>query len=55
MPRHDGPDLLEDRDVPKYDYITFMENMMNGGDDDGDDDDDDERGDSRNSRQVKDF
>jgi hypothetical protein len=28
MPKHEGPDLLEDRDVPKYDYITFMEKMM---------------------------
>ncbi|CRG87243.1 Alpha-actinin-like protein 1 [Talaromyces islandicus] len=30
MPKHEGPDLLEDRDVPKYDYITFMEKMMDG-------------------------
>jgi hypothetical protein len=30
MPKHDGPDLLEDRDIPKYDYITFMEKMMDG-------------------------
>ncbi|KMU74946.1 alpha-actinin [Coccidioides immitis RMSCC 3703] len=29
MPKHEGPDLLEDRDLPKYDYITFMEHMMN--------------------------
>lgn len=42
MPRHDGPDLLEDREMPKYDYITFMEKMMN----DGDGDDEDERGES---------
>lgn len=28
MPKHEGPDLLEDRDLPKYDYITFMEKMM---------------------------
>ncbi|GAM36113.1 alpha-actinin [Talaromyces pinophilus] len=28
MPKHEGPDLLEDRDLPKYDYITFMERMM---------------------------
>jgi hypothetical protein len=29
MPQHEGPDLLEDRDLPKYDYISFMERMMN--------------------------
>ena len=28
MPAHRGPDLREDRDVPKYDYINFMEKMM---------------------------
>jgi hypothetical protein len=28
MPLHQGPDLLEDRDLPKYDYISFMEKMM---------------------------
>ena len=28
MPQHDGPDLLEDRDLAKYDYISFMEKMM---------------------------
>lgn len=28
MPEHQGPDLEVDRDVPKYDYITFMQNMM---------------------------
>ena len=27
MPAHQGPDLLEDRDVPKYDYGKFMEKM----------------------------
>ncbi|EGE03317.1 alpha-actinin [Trichophyton equinum CBS 127.97] len=31
MPKHTGPDLLEDRDVVKYDYMTFMEHMMNNG------------------------
>lgn len=31
MPEHRGPDLEADRDVPKYDYITFMQGMM--GDD----------------------
>lgn len=33
MPEHHGPDLEVDRDVPKYDYITFMQGMM--GDDKG--------------------
>jgi len=32
MPRHEGPDLQEDRDVPKYDYIAFMEKIMDLGD-----------------------
>lgn len=27
MPAHDGPDLLEDRELAKYDYISFMEKM----------------------------
>lgn len=30
MPKHQGPDLLEDRDLEKYDYVTFMENMTIG-------------------------
>ena len=30
MPSHNGPDLQEDRDLPKYDYISFMSDMMNG-------------------------
>lgn len=38
MPKHEGPDLLEDRDLPKYDYITFMEHMMNHNGQDGDGD-----------------
>ena len=36
MPQHQGPDLLEDRELAKYDYISFMEKMMennNGGHD----------------------
>jgi hypothetical protein len=33
MPKHEGPDLLEDRELPKYDYITFMEKMMDSGND----------------------
>ncbi|KAJ9658516.1 alpha-actinin [Neophaeococcomyces mojaviensis] len=28
MPEHRGPDMEADRDVPKYDYITFMQGMM---------------------------
>ncbi|KAL8760945.1 MAG: hypothetical protein Q9184_002887 [Pyrenodesmia sp. 2 TL-2023] len=27
MPQHRGPDMQEDRHLPKYDYISFMENM----------------------------
>ncbi|KAJ9638542.1 uncharacterized protein PV06_09571 [Exophiala oligosperma] len=30
MPEHRGPDLEVDRDVPKYDYISFMQGMMDG-------------------------
>lgn len=33
MPEHRGPDLQEDREMPKYDYISFMERFV--GDDDG--------------------
>ncbi|KAK4543116.1 hypothetical protein LTR36_005893 [Oleoguttula mirabilis] len=29
MPQHSGPDLLEDRDLPKYDYVRFMEGFIN--------------------------
>lgn len=32
MPKHTGPDLEVDRQVPKYDYIGFMEKMAGGGD-----------------------
>lgn len=28
MPAHRGPDLQEDRELAKYDYITFMERLM---------------------------
>jgi Ca2+-binding EF-hand superfamily protein len=31
MPPHNGPDLQEHRDLPKYDYITYMERFMGGG------------------------
>jgi len=30
MPQHSGPDLQEDRDLEKYDYITFMQKYMGG-------------------------
>jgi hypothetical protein len=30
IPRHRGPDLAKDRDVPQYDYISFMEKLMHG-------------------------
>ncbi|KAJ9628571.1 alpha-actinin [Taxawa tesnikishii (nom. ined.)] len=30
MPEHRGPDLQEDRDLPKYDYISFMEKYLGG-------------------------
>ncbi|KAI5289331.1 hypothetical protein KEM55_008842, partial [Ascosphaera atra] len=33
MPEHEGPDLAEDRDLPKYDYITFMQRLMVDGED----------------------
>ena len=32
MPAHKGPDLQEDRYLPKYDYVSFMENMTLGDD-----------------------
>jgi hypothetical protein len=28
MPKHNGPDMEADRQVPKYDYISFGERMM---------------------------
>ncbi|TKA31104.1 hypothetical protein B0A50_02073 [Salinomyces thailandicus] len=28
MPAHRGPDLQEDRELPKYDYMRFMENFI---------------------------
>jgi hypothetical protein len=30
MPEHKGPDMQEDRNVPKFDYITYMERYMGG-------------------------
>ncbi|KAI4165658.1 MAG: hypothetical protein LQ342_000600 [Letrouitia transgressa] len=29
MPEHKGPDMQEDRHLPKYDYISFMKKMTN--------------------------
>ncbi|KAF7542561.1 hypothetical protein G7Z17_g11472 [Cylindrodendrum hubeiense] len=29
MPPHSGPDMSEDRGMPQFDYITFMEKMIN--------------------------
>ncbi|KAF5010547.1 hypothetical protein FDECE_3289 [Fusarium decemcellulare] len=29
MPAHNGPDMSEDRGMPQYDYISFMEKMIN--------------------------
>lgn len=28
MPEHRGPDLQEDRNMPKYDYASFMERFV---------------------------
>jgi hypothetical protein len=28
MPKHTGPDMEADRQLPKYDYISFMERMV---------------------------
>ena len=30
MPPHKGPDLQEDRHLPKFDYIGFMQNITSG-------------------------
>jgi Ca2+-binding EF-hand superfamily protein len=31
MPLHTGPDLQEDRDLPKFDYVEFMQRYLSGG------------------------
>ena len=31
MPAHRGPDLREDREMPKFDYVRFMEGFVGGG------------------------
>ena len=28
MPKHTGPDMESDRQLPKYDYISFMDGMI---------------------------
>ncbi|KAL2213460.1 alpha-actinin, sarcomeric [Sarocladium strictum] len=35
MPPHSGPDTAEDRGQPQYDYISFMEKMINENDEQG--------------------
>jgi hypothetical protein len=30
MPAHSGTSTQEDRNLPKYDYVTFMERFMGG-------------------------
>ncbi|KAI9679087.1 MAG: hypothetical protein M1829_001757 [Trizodia sp. TS-e1964] len=32
MPKHQGPNLQEDRELPQYDYISFMENFTSRDD-----------------------
>ncbi len=31
MPAHKGPDLQQDRNLPKFDYISFMEKITQDG------------------------
>ncbi|KAM0515169.1 hypothetical protein ACHAPE_006122 [Trichoderma viride] len=38
MPAHSGPDMSRDRGKDQFDYISFMEKMMGGGDDNADGD-----------------
>lgn len=30
MPEHHGPDLQEDRELPKFDYVSFMDKITHG-------------------------
>ncbi|KAI5864634.1 calponin homology domain-containing protein [Durotheca rogersii] len=30
VPKHTGPDMAQDRGMPQYDYISFMENLISG-------------------------
>lgn len=43
MPTHRGPDMEADRDVPKYDYISFMQHMIGDGSSEGDSESDHRR------------
>lgn len=36
MPAHSGPDMSQDRGMPQYDYISFMEKMVNENEDEDD-------------------
>ena len=31
MPKHEGPQLNDDEELPRYDYVTFMEGMTGEG------------------------
>ncbi|MCJ1286777.1 hypothetical protein MMC26_006123 [Xylographa opegraphella] len=44
MPAHQGPDLAEDNDMPKYDYVEFMEKITCGRTDGASDERDSEPG-----------
>lgn len=35
MPEHSGPDLEQDRELPKYDYIRFMESLLGASETNG--------------------
>ncbi|ESZ96057.1 hypothetical protein SBOR_3534 [Sclerotinia borealis F-4128] len=37
IPIHKGPDLQEDRGMPQYDYISFMDKLLGGNEDDEND------------------
>ncbi|KAF7875002.1 hypothetical protein EAF04_002174 [Stromatinia cepivora] len=37
IPLHKGPDLQQDRGMPQYDYISFMDKLLGGNEDDGND------------------
>ncbi|CAD6439722.1 0f5041c8-97a6-409e-a18e-b47e2f50ff63 [Sclerotinia trifoliorum] len=37
IPLHKGPDLQQDRGMPQYDYISFMDKLLVGNEDDGND------------------
>ncbi|QSZ30886.1 hypothetical protein DSL72_000444 [Monilinia vaccinii-corymbosi] len=37
IPLHKGPDLQEDRGMPQYDYISFMDKLLGGNEEDGND------------------